>query len=267
MCPATGGAPSRVVGSATRDPCRSCASRGRAHRSPARPASRLRRAPPTGGPGERPAGAARRRDWCSPGACRWRSWAPTGWSLARRLSARDPQQRGLGVGSRDGAATVMAERARHLRRGGDALQARRPDHGVLIAVAALVIAAVVLDGRLAQDARVGGLGLGAVTAAGITASVYLDGLRAERLLVPRGGHGDRRRGAVPRPDAGPDPVGTRPRSRDRRQRGDAPDERPALARRRAPHGPAVPDAGERGPGPRDRSRPRAGCCWWSCRTW
>ena len=55
--------------------------------------------------------------------------------------------------------------------------------GVLIAVAALAIAAFILDGELAGDARLGGLGLGALTAAGITASVYLDALRAERRFV------------------------------------------------------------------------------------
>ena len=38
-------------------------------------------------------------------------------------------------------------------------------------------------GELAEDARIGGLGLGAVTAVGIAASVYLDALRAERALV------------------------------------------------------------------------------------
>jgi O-antigen/teichoic acid export membrane protein len=55
--------------------------------------------------------------------------------------------------------------------------------GLLIAAAALAIAALILDGELARDARVGGLGLAAVTAAGLTASVYLDALRAERRFV------------------------------------------------------------------------------------
>ena len=81
------------------------------------------------------------------------------------------------------SATVMAERARTFAAAASLYRRVGLITGLLIAVAALVIAAVVLDGRLAQDARVGGLGLGAVTAAGITASVYLDGLRAERLLV------------------------------------------------------------------------------------
>ena len=40
-----------------------------------------------------------------------------------------------------------------------------------------------LDGQLARDARVGGLGLGLVTAVGIAVSIYLDALRAERLFV------------------------------------------------------------------------------------
>lgn len=55
--------------------------------------------------------------------------------------------------------------------------------GLLIAAAGLAIAAFLLDGELARDARVGGLGLGAVTALGIAATVYLDGLRAERRFV------------------------------------------------------------------------------------
>jgi O-antigen/teichoic acid export membrane protein len=55
--------------------------------------------------------------------------------------------------------------------------------GALIAVAALAIAAFILEGSLARDARLGGLGLGVVTALGIAASIYLDALRAERLFV------------------------------------------------------------------------------------
>jgi O-antigen/teichoic acid export membrane protein len=55
--------------------------------------------------------------------------------------------------------------------------------GVVIAAAALLLAALILDGQLARDARVGGLGLGLVTAVGIAASIYLDALRAERQFV------------------------------------------------------------------------------------
>jgi O-antigen/teichoic acid export membrane protein len=55
--------------------------------------------------------------------------------------------------------------------------------GLLIALAALVISATVLDGQLADDARAGGIGLGVLTAAGIAASVWLDALRAERRFV------------------------------------------------------------------------------------
>ncbi|HEV3378072.1 MAG TPA: polysaccharide biosynthesis C-terminal domain-containing protein [Thermoleophilaceae bacterium] len=55
--------------------------------------------------------------------------------------------------------------------------------GLLIAGAALAIAAFILSGALADDARAGGLGLAAVTAAGIPATVWLDGLRAERRFV------------------------------------------------------------------------------------
>jgi O-antigen/teichoic acid export membrane protein len=55
--------------------------------------------------------------------------------------------------------------------------------GLLIAGAALLIAGLILSGDLAADARVGGLGLGALTAVGVAASVWLDGLRAEREFV------------------------------------------------------------------------------------
>jgi O-antigen/teichoic acid export membrane protein len=55
--------------------------------------------------------------------------------------------------------------------------------GVLIAGAGLLIAGLILSGELASDARVGALGLGALTAAGVGASVWLDALRAERRFV------------------------------------------------------------------------------------
>jgi O-antigen/teichoic acid export membrane protein len=55
--------------------------------------------------------------------------------------------------------------------------------GALIALAAVVIGETILGGALAADARAGGLGLGAITAAGITASVWLDALRAERRFA------------------------------------------------------------------------------------
>jgi O-antigen/teichoic acid export membrane protein len=55
--------------------------------------------------------------------------------------------------------------------------------GLLIAVVGLLIAAFILEGDLARQARLGGLGLGLVTALGIPASIYLDALRAERLFV------------------------------------------------------------------------------------
>jgi O-antigen/teichoic acid export membrane protein len=55
--------------------------------------------------------------------------------------------------------------------------------GVMIALAAVILSATVFDGDLAVVAREGGLGLGAITAVGITASVYLDALRAERRFV------------------------------------------------------------------------------------
>ena len=55
--------------------------------------------------------------------------------------------------------------------------------GLLLALVAVALAAFILDGQLARDARIGGLGLGLVTAVGISVSIYLDALRAERLFV------------------------------------------------------------------------------------
>jgi O-antigen/teichoic acid export membrane protein len=59
--------------------------------------------------------------------------------------------------------------------------------GLLIALVAVVLAGTVLDGALATNARIGGLGLGALTAVGIAASVNLDRLRAERLFTTAAG--------------------------------------------------------------------------------
>jgi len=59
--------------------------------------------------------------------------------------------------------------------------------GLLIAIVALVLAATVLGGGLARDARAGGLGLGAVSAVGIAASIQLDRLRAERMFPAAAG--------------------------------------------------------------------------------
>jgi O-antigen/teichoic acid export membrane protein len=55
--------------------------------------------------------------------------------------------------------------------------------GVLIAAAGLAIGWLILEGELGRQARVGGLGLGALTAVGIAASVYLDALRAQRQFA------------------------------------------------------------------------------------
>ena len=55
--------------------------------------------------------------------------------------------------------------------------------GLLIAAAALAIAAFILEGELARDARIGGLGLGLLTAVGIAATINLDALRAEREFI------------------------------------------------------------------------------------
>lgn len=59
--------------------------------------------------------------------------------------------------------------------------------GVLIALVALAIAGLLLDGELARDARAGGVGLGALVAVGIAASVFLDRLRAERMFPTAAG--------------------------------------------------------------------------------
>ena len=59
--------------------------------------------------------------------------------------------------------------------------------GLLIAVVAVVLAGAVFDGELERDARAGGLGLAAVTAVGISSSVFLDVLRAERRFVRAAG--------------------------------------------------------------------------------
>src|ERR671911_115658 len=59
--------------------------------------------------------------------------------------------------------------------------------GLLIAVVAVVLAGTVLDGDLASDARIGGVGLGALTAVGIAASINLDRLRAERMFPTAAG--------------------------------------------------------------------------------
>jgi O-antigen/teichoic acid export membrane protein len=55
--------------------------------------------------------------------------------------------------------------------------------GALVGLAAVAIAAFLLEGQLAGDARLGGLGLGLVTGAGIAATIYLDALRADRQFV------------------------------------------------------------------------------------
>ena len=89
--------------------------------------------------------------------------------------------------------------------------------GVLVAVAALAIAGLILHGDLARDARAGGLGLGAVTAVGVAATVYLDPARRARVRA-RGAAGDRGRAPVPRPDARADLRRCRPRSADRGER-------------------------------------------------
>ena len=58
--------------------------------------------------------------------------------------------------------------------------------GLLLVLAAVAIAAAILEGELATDARLGGIGLGVVTGVGIASTVWLDALRAERLFVRSG---------------------------------------------------------------------------------
>ena len=118
--------------------------------------------------------------------------------VAGRLPARAPQQRRRGGRPRDGGAPPWRrDRARTFAAAAGAVRACRAGHR------AADRGGRVRDrgggaGRRAwrRTRRIGGLGLGAVTAAGIAASVYLDGLRAERLLVRAALTGDRRRGAL-----------------------------------------------------------------------
>jgi O-antigen/teichoic acid export membrane protein len=81
------------------------------------------------------------------------------------------------------AAAGSQERARMFSAAATLYAAVGVATGLLIAGAAVAIATFILDGDLAADARAGGLGLGALIAAGIPASVYLDALRAERRFV------------------------------------------------------------------------------------
>ena len=55
--------------------------------------------------------------------------------------------------------------------------------GALLALVGVVLASTILGGELAAEARLGALLLGAVTALGLTATVFLDALRAERVFV------------------------------------------------------------------------------------
>jgi O-antigen/teichoic acid export membrane protein len=124
--------------------------------------------------------------------------------LARRLSVAELGAYGL-VASLSGyllvlrnsvasaAVRAMAGAAEGVERAGVFVVSRRlyalvgAATGLLIAGVALVLAGTVLDGALARDARVGGLGLGALTAVGIAASIYLDRLRAERMFLTAAG--------------------------------------------------------------------------------
>ena len=93
--------------------------------------------------------------------------------------------------------------------------------GLLIAGAGLLIAGLILSGDLAADARVGGLGLGALTAVGVAASVWLDALRAERQFVRAAGTEIAAVPALPRLDARADLRRRGARRADRGERGAA----------------------------------------------
>ena len=86
------------------------------------------------------------------------------------------------------AATEPRERARVFSAAAALYAAVGLVTGLLIALAAVAVAALILEGQLARDARIGGVGLGVVTALGIAASIYLDALRAERLFVRAAGN-------------------------------------------------------------------------------
>jgi O-antigen/teichoic acid export membrane protein len=104
-----------------------------------------------------------------------------GYLLVLRNSVASSAVRAMAAaGDREERADVFAAAASLYRVVGLAT-------GALIAVVAVVIAATVLDGALASDARAGGIGLGALTAVGIAASINLDGLRAERRFLTAAG--------------------------------------------------------------------------------
>jgi O-antigen/teichoic acid export membrane protein len=123
--------------------------------------------------------------------------------LARRLSVAELGAYGL-VASLAGyllvlrnsvaSSTVRAMAAADRERRADVFAAAVVLYGVvgvatgaLIALVAVVLAGTVLDGALAHDARVGGIGLGVLTAIGIEASVNLDALRAQRMFSTAAG--------------------------------------------------------------------------------
>ena len=81
------------------------------------------------------------------------------------------------------AAADGAERARMFSTAAALYAAVGLATGVLLALVGLVLAGTILEGELATEARLGALVLGAVTALGLTASVHLDALRAERVFV------------------------------------------------------------------------------------
>ena len=109
--------------------------------------------------------------------------------VARRLSARAAQQRGERGRPRDGGAARGRGARERVRRSRGALYA------LVGAATGLLIAGVAVAHRrrgarrasCASDARVGGIGLGAVTAVGIAASIQLDRLRAERMFAAAAG--------------------------------------------------------------------------------
>jgi O-antigen/teichoic acid export membrane protein len=105
----------------------------------------------------------------------------SGYLLVLRNSVASSAVRAMAAATdRDERADVFAAAASMYRIVGLAT-------GALIALVAVVIAATLLDGALASDARIGGIGLGALMAVGIAASINLDGLRAERMFPAAAG--------------------------------------------------------------------------------
>jgi O-antigen/teichoic acid export membrane protein len=85
------------------------------------------------------------------------------------------------------AATDSLERGRMFSAAANLYAVVGAATGLMVAAVGLAISEWILSGEWASDGRLGAVGLGVITAVGITVSVYLDALRAERLLVRAAG--------------------------------------------------------------------------------